>query len=49
MLLLLFTGAALWLTYGIFDTDIPVIVANSGVLILISILIAVKIRSDSRS
>jgi MtN3 and saliva related transmembrane protein len=41
---ILFMGIALWLIYGIFEGDYPLIFANSFTLIMTSLIIFYKIR-----
>lgn len=43
-LLLLINGTILWLIYGIMDKDIPVILANTVSMVLISTILIYKIR-----
>lgn len=44
MLILLITGVSLWLIYGIFVEDNPVVFANAITLILLLILTTMKIH-----
>jgi len=46
MCILFCTGVLLWLIYGIFITNIPLIIANSITLIFATIILVVKIRFD---
>ena len=43
MYILLITGVALWLTYGILNTDWPVILANGVTLLLVIPILILKI------
>ncbi|MGX9417421.1 SemiSWEET transporter [Vibrio sp. RC27] len=38
-------GVALWLIYGLFDWNLPIIVANTATLSLASVILVVKLRS----
>jgi MtN3 and saliva related transmembrane protein len=38
-------GVALWLAYGMFDWNLPIIVANTATLSLSSIILFLKIQS----
>lgn len=44
MFLVLVAGLALWLTYGIWRVEIPLIVANGVTLVLASIILFFKIK-----
>jgi len=41
---MLFTGAALWLAYGIASKDWPVILTNTGVLLMNAAILVAKVR-----
>jgi MtN3 and saliva related transmembrane protein len=43
MFSLMFTATALWLIYGIIISDLPIIVANGLILILLTIILYFKI------
>ncbi len=45
MLLMFCTGIALWLVYGLLQSDIPMTLANTITLALSSSLLVMKIRS----
>lgn len=47
MLITLCTGIILWLVYGFYAQDIPVIAANLVTLVLSSIILGLKIRYRS--
>lgn len=47
MLITLCTGIILWLVYGFYAQDIPVIAANIVTLVLSSIILVLKIRYRS--
>ncbi|MBI1290380.1 hypothetical protein GC173_03950 [bacterium] len=38
-------GVALWATYGVLRSDLPVILANGITLVLASIILAAKVRN----
>jgi MtN3 and saliva related transmembrane protein len=44
MFLVLVTGLALWLTYGIWRGEVPIIVANGVTLVLASIILFFKVK-----
>jgi MtN3 and saliva related transmembrane protein len=44
MFLVLVTGVSLWIIYGFWKTDIPIIAANALTLMLTSIILYFKIR-----
>jgi len=44
MFSLLAAGIALWITYGVVTSDLPVIVANVVSLVLVSLILALKLR-----
>jgi MtN3 and saliva related transmembrane protein len=44
MLITLCTGIILWLVYGVYVQDIPLIAANMVTLLLASIILVLKIR-----
>ncbi len=44
MFLVLVTGLALWLTYGIWKGEVPLIAANGTNLVLASIILFFKLR-----
>ena len=44
MLLVLTTGIALWLVYGLGIGELPVILANGVTLILVAVLLVLKLR-----
>ncbi len=44
MFLMLVTGVALWLTYGILLADLPLILANAVTLVLAGAILVAKIR-----
>jgi MtN3 and saliva related transmembrane protein len=44
MLILLITSGSLWLTYGIFTKDAPLIVTNSSMVALVCSILLGKIR-----
>jgi MtN3 and saliva related transmembrane protein len=44
MFLMMVTGNALWLLYGILIKDLPLIVANAVTLALAGVILAAKIR-----
>jgi MtN3 and saliva related transmembrane protein len=44
MFLVLVTGLALWLTYGIWKGEIPIIAANAVTLMLASIILFFKLK-----
>ncbi|MBS3121563.1 SemiSWEET transporter [Candidatus Woesearchaeota archaeon] len=44
MYLILAVGIFLWLVYGIFITDLPIIIANSISFVLTSIILVFKMR-----
>lgn len=41
------TGVSMWLLYGYFLGSIPIIVANSATLILVTLILAVKLKSKA--
>lgn len=41
-------GVALWLAYGMFDWNLPIVVANTATLSLASIILFLKIKSVLR-
>jgi MtN3 and saliva related transmembrane protein len=43
MFLIFFIGVALWLTYGIIQNDLPLILANGVTLVLAGLLLGFKI------
>jgi len=45
MYLLMVIGRSLWLTYGIFIGDLPIIIANSVTLLLAGAILTMKIRN----
>lgn len=44
MLIILCTGIVLWLVYGIYVQDVPIIAANIVTLFLAAIILVLKIR-----
>jgi MtN3 and saliva related transmembrane protein len=44
MFLVLVTGLALWLTYGIWRGEVPIIIANGVTLVLASIILFFKVK-----
>jgi len=44
MYLVLWAGVALWIVYGLLAGALPVILANSCTIVLVTVLIALKIR-----
>jgi len=44
MMIILCIGIILWLVYGVYVHDLPVICANSITLVLSSLILALKIR-----
>lgn len=44
MLLLLMTGVALWVVYGVFKADPVIIIANGATLVLLAIILWFKLR-----
>jgi MtN3 and saliva related transmembrane protein len=44
MLIILCTGIVLWLVYGIYIQDVPIIAANIVTLVLATIILVLKIR-----
>lgn len=44
MYLILWLGAALWLTYGVFIGKLPVIIVNAVVIMLVSVMLFFKIK-----
>jgi MtN3 and saliva related transmembrane protein len=44
MFLVLVTGLCLWLTYGYWKGEIPIIVANGATLVLAAVILFFKIR-----
>jgi MtN3 and saliva related transmembrane protein len=44
MFLVLVTGLALWLTYGIWRGEVPIIIANGVTLLLASIILFFKVK-----
>ena len=44
MFSLLAAGIALWITYGVVTSDLPVIVANVVSLVLVGLILALKLR-----
>jgi MtN3 and saliva related transmembrane protein len=48
MLLLLMTGVALWVVYGVFKTDPVIILANGATLALLAIILWFKMQSASQ-
>ncbi len=44
MYLILDTGLALWLTYGILIRDVPVIAANAVSLVIATLIILLKLK-----
>lgn len=49
MLIVLTTGIALWLVYGLASGQLPVILANGVTLILVAILLVLKLRDVIRA
>jgi MtN3 and saliva related transmembrane protein len=49
MLIVLTTGIALWLVYGLASGQLPVILANGVTLILVAVLLALKLRDVVRA
>jgi MtN3 and saliva related transmembrane protein len=47
MLLVLASGLALWVAYGVLQRDIVIIVANAISLVLIGGLVSLKVQSSS--
>lgn len=37
-------GVSLWLTYGLLNNDLPIILANAVTLVLVVIILAMKIK-----
>lgn len=48
MLVVLTSGIALWLFYGLALGQLPVILANGATLVLVSVLLALKLRDVFR-
>jgi MtN3 and saliva related transmembrane protein len=48
MLVVLATGVALWLLYGLGTRQVPVILANGATLLLVLVLLALKLRDVFR-
>ena len=46
MYLILVAGLVLWLSYGIFKEDAPIIAANSVTLVFSSVILFMKIRDE---
>ena len=46
MYLILVAGLLLWLSYGVFKEDAPIIAANSVTLIFSSVILFMKIRDE---
>jgi len=44
MLLMMIAGSVLWLSYGLLVGQIPIVITNGLLFLLISALIAVKVR-----
>jgi MtN3 and saliva related transmembrane protein len=47
MLIILCTGIILWLVYGVFIQDVPIIAANVVTLLLASVILVLKIKYKS--
>jgi MtN3 and saliva related transmembrane protein len=47
MLLLLATGLALWLTYGLMKADWVIVAANSSSLALVLVVLSFKVRAHA--
>ncbi len=45
MYLLMVTGLSLWLAYGIFKGDLPIIIANSVTVVLAGLILFMKMRN----
>lgn len=45
MLVVLASGIALWLAYGLATAQLPVILANGVTLLLVGVLLALKLRA----
>ncbi|MBX3101629.1 MAG: SemiSWEET transporter [Bacteroidetes bacterium] len=48
MTLMLCLGVLLWLVYGIYKSDIPLVVANGSTLLLVLALLGMKLRWSGR-
>jgi MtN3 and saliva related transmembrane protein len=48
-LIVLSTGVALWIVYGITRSDIAVLLTNTATLCLLLFLISIKLNEDSRA
>ena len=48
MLLILGTGIALWVAYGVMKADLVIIMANSASLLLLGNLLVFKLRENTR-
>jgi MtN3 and saliva related transmembrane protein len=44
MLIILVTGVVLWIGYGFLSKSMPVMLANSSTLVLVTILIVLKLK-----
>ena len=44
MLALFSAGLVLWIVYGVIETDVPVIAANSLTLLFVGLILALKLR-----
>ena len=44
MFLILFTGVALWFSYGLLIGDVPVVVANGVTMVFVLTMIILKLR-----
>jgi MtN3 and saliva related transmembrane protein len=44
MLVVLFTGLALWILYGLFSADIVIVIANCIGAALVAVVLACKVR-----
>jgi MtN3 and saliva related transmembrane protein len=49
MYLILVAGLVLWLAYGIYKNDTPIIAANAVTLVFSSIILFMKIRDELRN
>lgn len=49
MLITLCLGIVLWLVYGVYVQDLPVILANMVTLMLTSVILALKVRYELQS
>lgn len=49
MLLLLMTGVALWVVYGLFKSDAVIVLANGVTLALLAIILYFKLRYPERA